>query len=51
VRVTSVSKETGRGRSLPCFRKRMTWRFAEAFGTRQRLVSARRILAREAVPA
>jgi lipoate-protein ligase B len=51
VQVTSVSKETGRGRSLPCFRKRMAWRFAEAFGTRQRLVSARRILEREAVPA
>jgi lipoate-protein ligase B len=50
-RMTSVSKETGRGRSLPCFRKRMAWRFADAFGTRQRIVSARRILEREAVPA
>jgi lipoate-protein ligase B len=49
VRVTSVSKETGRGRSLPCFRKRMAWRFAEAFGRRQRLVSARRLLEREPV--
>ena len=51
VRMTSVAKETGRPRSLPCFRKRMAWRFAEAFGMRQRLVSARRILEREAVPA
>jgi len=51
VRMTSVSNETGRNRSLPCFRKRMAWRFAEAFGMRQRLVSARRILEREQVAA
>jgi lipoate-protein ligase B len=51
VRVTSVSKETGRAPSLPCFRKRMAWRFAEAFGRRQRLVSARRLLQREPVAA
>jgi len=51
VRMTSVSKETGRGRSLPCFRKRMAWRFAEAFGMRQRIVSGRRILEREPVAA
>jgi lipoate-protein ligase B len=51
VRVTSVSRETGRAHSLPCFRKRMAYRFAEAFGRRQRLVSARRLLEREAVPA
>ena len=44
VKVTSVSKETGRVPSLPCFRKRMAWRFAEAVGRRQRIVSARRIL-------
>ena len=49
VRVTSVSKETGRGRSLPCFRKRMAWRFAEAFGMRQRIVSGRRLLERPRV--
>jgi lipoate-protein ligase B len=49
VRMTSVSKETGRNRSLPCFRKRMAWRFANAFGRRQRIVSARRILEREQV--
>jgi lipoate-protein ligase B len=51
VRMTSVARETGRGRSLPCFRKRMAWHFAEAFGMRQRLVSAGRILEREAVAA
>jgi lipoate-protein ligase B len=49
VRVTSVSKETGRVPSLPCFRKRMAWHFAEAFDRRQRLVSPRRILERPAV--
>ncbi len=51
VRMTSVSRETGRAGSLPCFRKRMAYRFAEAFGRRQRLVSLRRLLEREAVPA
>ncbi len=49
VRVTSVSKETSRGHSLPCFRKRMAWRFAEAFGMRQRIVSGRRLLERPRV--
>ncbi len=51
VRMTSVARETGHKRSLPCFRKRMAWRFAEAFGMRQRLVSPRRLVEREAVPA
>lgn len=51
VRVSSVSRETGRVPSLPCFRKRMAYRFAEAFGCRQRLVSLDRLLEREAVPA
>jgi lipoate-protein ligase B len=51
VRMTSIAREKGRERSLPCFRKRMAWRFAEAFGRRQRLVSERRLLVREAVPA
>ena len=32
VRMTSLAKETGRTRSLPCFRKRLAWHFAEAFG-------------------
>jgi lipoyl(octanoyl) transferase len=51
VRMTSVSKETGSARSLPCFRKRMAWRFAEAFGMRQRIVSERRLLERDPVAA
>lgn len=51
VRMTSVARETGQTRSLPCFRKRMAWRFAEAFGLRQRLVSEQRLSQREAVPA
>jgi lipoate-protein ligase B len=50
-RMTSVSRETGRAPSLPCFRKRMAWRFAEAFGMRQRLVSGGRLLEREVVAA
>jgi lipoyl(octanoyl) transferase len=51
VRMTSVSAETGRARSLPCFRRHLAHRFAQAFGYRQRLVTERRMLAREAVPA
>jgi lipoate-protein ligase B len=51
VRMTSVSRETGRVGSLPCFRRRMAHRFAEAFGRRQRLVSVRRLVAREVVAA
>jgi lipoate-protein ligase B len=51
VRMTSVARETGRERSLPCFRKRMAWRFAEAFGMRQRIVTGRRLLERELVAA
>jgi lipoate-protein ligase B len=49
--VTSVARETGRSPSLPCFRKRMAYRFSEAFGRRQRLVSLERLLHREAVAA
>ena len=51
VRMTSVSKETGESPSLPCFRKRMAWRFAEAFGMRQRIVSPRRLHERPRVAA
>jgi lipoate-protein ligase B len=51
VSVTSLARETGRSPSLPCFRKRMAFRFAEAFERRQRLVSLDRLLRREAVPA
>jgi lipoate-protein ligase B len=50
-RVTSVGRETGRDRALPCFRRRLAYRFCEAFGRRQRLVSRERLLAREAVAA
>ena len=40
VRMTSVcARDRARAGSLPCFRKRMAYRFAEAFGRRQRLVS------------
>ncbi len=51
VRVTSVSKETESTPCLPCFRKRMGFRFAEAFGLRQRIVAPRRLLAQELVAA
>jgi lipoate-protein ligase B len=43
VQMTSIAKLTARGESLPCFRKRMAYRFAEAFGRRQRLVSLERL--------
>ena len=51
VSVTSVARETGRSPSLPCFRKRVAYRFSEAFGRRQRLVSPGRLLEREVVAA
>jgi lipoyl(octanoyl) transferase len=54
VRMTSLLAETGRTGAMRCFRKRMAWRFAEALGLRQRIVTAERLLAageREAVPA
>jgi lipoate-protein ligase B len=50
-RVTSVARETGRSESLPCFRKRMAYRFCEAFGRRQRLVSPQRLLVPDVVAA
>jgi lipoyl(octanoyl) transferase len=43
--VTSVARETGAERSLPCFRKRLAYAFAQAFGRRQRLVSVERLRA------
>jgi lipoate-protein ligase B len=55
VRMTSVYLETRRTGAMRCFRKRMAWRFADAFGLRQRLVSTDRLLEAaaptEAVPA
>ena len=44
VRMTSVYVETRRTGAMPCFRKRVAWRFAEAFDRRQRIVSADRLL-------
>jgi lipoate-protein ligase B len=43
VQMTSIAVELGADGHLPCFRKRMAYRFAEAFGRRQRLVSAARL--------
>ena len=44
VRMTSVCAETGRSDHMSCFRKRAAWRFAEAFGLRQRIVSLERLI-------
>jgi lipoyl(octanoyl) transferase len=43
VRMTSVSKLTGRGENISCFRKRMAYRFAQAYGMRQRITSLERL--------
>ena len=43
VRMTSLYKETGRVGGMGCFRKRVAWRFAEAYGLRQRIVSLDRL--------
>jgi lipoyl(octanoyl) transferase len=55
VRMTSVAAEAPEpGPHLPCFRKRIAWRFAEAHGARQRLMSVARVeaaLERATVPA
>jgi lipoate-protein ligase B len=45
VRMTSLSKETGQAGGMSCFRKRAAWRFAEAYGLRQRIVSLDRLQA------
>jgi lipoyl(octanoyl) transferase len=44
VRMTSLYLQTGLTGGMDCFRKRVAWRFAEAFGLRQRLVSLERLL-------
>jgi lipoate-protein ligase B len=44
VRMTSVCKETRRAGGIDCFRKRMAYRFAQAYGMRQRLVSVERLI-------
>jgi lipoyl(octanoyl) transferase len=52
VRMTSLYLQTGLTGGMNCFRKRVAWRFAQAFGLRQRLVSLERLLgASEALPA
>ena len=51
VRVTALSAQTGRIPALPCFRKRLAYCFAEAFGLRQRLVSPARLRERPKVAA
>jgi lipoyl(octanoyl) transferase len=43
VRMTSLSAETGRSGGMQCFRKRVAWRFAQAYGLRQRIVSLERL--------
>ena len=45
VRMTSLYKETGRTGGMPCFRKRVAWRFSQAYGLRQRIVTLDRLLA------
>ncbi|HLL86556.1 MAG TPA: lipoyl(octanoyl) transferase LipB [Thermoleophilaceae bacterium] len=46
VRMTSLSRETGRAGGMRCFRRRVAWRLAEELGRRQRLVSLARLLDR-----
>ncbi len=43
VRMTSLYLETGRTGGMSCFRKRVAWRFAGAYGLRQRIVSLARL--------
>jgi lipoyl(octanoyl) transferase len=43
VQMTSVCRETGRSPRLDCFRRETAHHFADAFGRRQRLVSAHRV--------
>src|SRR4051812_28288704 len=50
VQMTSLQAE-GLKEGVACFRKRMAFRFCEAFGRRQRLVSPQRIGLSEGVPA
>jgi lipoate-protein ligase B len=49
VTMTSVARELGDDRHLPCFRKRMAFRFAQAMDRRQRLLSRARLEAALAV--
>jgi lipoyl(octanoyl) transferase len=44
VRMTSLYLNTGLTGGMDCFRKRVAWRFAQAFGKRQRIVTLDRML-------
>jgi lipoyl(octanoyl) transferase len=44
VRMTSLYEETGRTGGMACFRKRTAYRFAQAFGQRQRITSLERLI-------
>ncbi|MEA2483051.1 MAG: lipoyl(octanoyl) transferase [Thermoleophilaceae bacterium] len=48
VRMTSISKATGQAGGMSCFRKRMAYRFAQAYGMRQRITSLERLAAEPA---
>jgi lipoate-protein ligase B len=48
VRMTSLYLATGLTGGMDCFRKRVAWRFAEAFGLRQRIVTLDRLLGSQA---
>jgi lipoate-protein ligase B len=43
VRMTSVLKASGRREGISCFRKRMAYRFAQAYGMRQRITTLERL--------
>jgi lipoyl(octanoyl) transferase len=42
-RMTSLYLETGRTGGMSCFRKRVAWRFAQAYSRRQRIVTLPRV--------
>jgi lipoyl(octanoyl) transferase len=44
VRMTSLREQTGRAGGIDCFRKRTAYRFAQAFGRRQRITSLERLI-------
>jgi lipoyl(octanoyl) transferase len=48
VRMTSLYLATGLTGGMDCFRKRVAWRFTEAFGLRQRIVTLDRLLGSQA---
>src|SRR4051794_8525690 len=48
VRMTSLYLQTGLTGGMSCFRKRVAWRFAEAFGLRQRIVTLDTLLGSQA---